>query len=51
MGGNQLVTESQAHKWYRQALTDNGCWAKEEEEELSFNQTILHPDESFKFAF
>ena len=32
MGGNQLVTESQAHKWYRQALTDNGCWAKEEEE-------------------
>ena len=31
MGGNQLVTESQAHKWYRQALTDNGSWAKEEE--------------------
>ena len=25
MGGNQLVTESQAHKWYRQAFTDNGC--------------------------
>ena len=33
MGGNQLVTESQAHKWYRQALTDNGCWAKEEKED------------------
>ena len=26
-------TESQAQKWYRQALTENGCWAKEEEED------------------
>ena len=35
MGGNQLVTESQAHltSGYRQALTDNGCCANEEEEE------------------
>ena len=24
-GGNPKVTESQPHKWYRQALTNNGC--------------------------
>ena len=40
MGGNQLVTERQAHKWYRQALTHNGCWAKEEEEDI--NVMIAH---------
>ena len=28
IGVIQKVTESQARKWYRQALTDNGCWAK-----------------------
>ena len=33
MGVNQLVTETQAHKWYRQAFSDNGCWAKKKEEE------------------
>ena len=38
MGVNQLVTESQAHKWYRQALmTGNGCWAKEEEVDIVVN--------------
>ena len=42
MRGNQLVTESQAHftSGYRQALTDNGCWAKEEEELINKKPSI-----------
>ena len=32
MRGNQL-SQNQPHKWYRQALTDYGCQAKQEEEE------------------
>ena len=26
--GNPKATKRQAHKWYRQDLIDNGCWAK-----------------------
>ena len=31
-GVNPQITESLLLKWYRQAFTDNGCWAKEEED-------------------
>ena len=46
---NKYATESQAHYWYRQALTDNGCCAKDEEALIFFNKnTTIKSEGHFK---
>ena len=42
MGGNPKATESQPHKNYRQALTENGGCAKEEEQERALYLNLKH---------